>query len=112
MTDIQVNHRDSRQVCPEDIRISFAHFNRTQFSNGYLCDFSPNGVNFTSSKRLKKDAMVVLRFDRSSSGKPHTTGQRIPRTLTLAQIRWCRPALSTGQRRFEIGASFLRPQED
>jgi len=111
MADIQVNHRDSRQVCPEDTRIRLAHFNQTQFHNGCLRDFSPNGVNFTRPKRLGKDAIVVLRFDRSRSGKPHATGQRIPRALTLDQIRWYRPALSTGQRRFEISASFLRPQE-
>jgi len=111
MTDLQVNHRDSRQVCHEDIRISFAHFNETQFFDGHLCDFSPNGVNFTRPDPLKKGTIVVLRFDRPSSGKPHTTWQPIACTLTSAQICWCRPALSTGPRRFEIGTSFLRPQE-
>jgi hypothetical protein len=46
MTGIQINHRDTRLVCHEKTVIGFARFTRTQFFDGHLCDFSPNGVNF------------------------------------------------------------------
>jgi hypothetical protein len=101
-------HRShERRECPGGAEVSYSFFNRTRFYGAQLLNFSDRGVYFTSRQPLLKGTIVLMRFDRSSSGRSATDWAGLPCSLALAEIRWCQPCEEAPETVFKIGAQFM-----
>ena len=107
MQTTQEHRRQERQECPGGTDVSYSFFNRTRFYSAQLLNFSDRGVYFTSQRPLLKGTIVLMRFDRSSSGRSSTDWAGLPCSLALAEIRWCQPCEKSAQDVFKIGAQFM-----
>ena len=110
MADFRENRRHERWVCPEDMTVKYAHFNRTQYFDARLRNMSDGGVLITGRNALRKGTIVTMHFKSCRSKRNDSIDRpRLRCTLALLEIQWCRPAKSELFAGYEVGARYLFP---
>jgi hypothetical protein len=93
--------------------LQWAYFNRTQFHNARMSNFSHAGVCFESPEALVPGASVLVRLEnyqaectaecRDKSDCPW------PRSIAVGEVKWCRDATDGGPSAFGAGVRFHLP---
>lgn len=71
-------------------------------------NFSSSGMFFMSNRPLHKGTTIYIRTENnppSETNGNEDTGQL--RTITLAQVKWCKPVAEHSAFRFGIGVKYL-----
>ncbi|MFO7708163.1 MAG: PilZ domain-containing protein [Desulfobacterales bacterium] len=103
--------RQERFACGSPLK--WAYFNKAEFHNARMCNFSHAGVCFESAEALVPGAAVVVRLE----------GYRVecvaecsdqsecpwPRSIALGEVKWCRGANDGGPHLFGAGVRFHLP---
>lgn len=97
---------EDRQHC--DAVVEWAYFNKADFFNARLMNFSRGGGYFECAQSLIPGATILIRlqkgaFSSGESGSPHM------RTTALGEVKWCRELQERQPRRFGIGVRYHIP---
>jgi hypothetical protein len=105
------NRRDLRTTCRSPV--TWAYFNRPETHEGWLSDFSSSGAGIESIEALIPGATIMLRIKAYAAGcRPDCGDERHcpwPRSIALAEIKWCRDLSGGRPPRFGAGVRFHPP---
>ena len=102
------NRSEKRQV--NSASIIFSPFSTQNWCPDYakVGNFSSSGMHFMSNRPLQKGATIYIRTENnppSDKNRNDDSGQL--RTITLAQVKWCKPAAENSAFRFGIGVKYI-----
>ena len=103
---------DKRHEC--SARIKWRRFNRIEsnygpeiFYGASALNFSESGLYFESKYPLKPGITILFRLEASDCEVSNSEGFRSIRTISLAEVKWCRDLAGMGESYFGIGARYL-----
>jgi hypothetical protein len=71
-------------------------------------NFSSSGMFFMSNRPLPKGATIYIRTENNPSSEKNCNGDWAQlRTITLAQVKWCKPVAENSPFRFGIGVKYI-----
>lgn len=71
-------------------------------------NFSSNGMFFMSSRSLPRGSTIYIRIEMDASSEEdrnHDLDQL--RTVTLAEVKWCKPTAENSRKCFGVGVRYL-----
>jgi hypothetical protein len=97
---------EDRQNC--DAEVECTHFNKANFFNARLLNFSRGGSYMECEQSLIPGATILIRLRActSSAGEPLS---RDMRTTALGEVKWCRKLRAEKPHRFGIGLRYHIP---
>jgi hypothetical protein len=98
---------EDRQNC--DAVIEWAYFNREDYFNARMLNFSRGGSYFVSSQPLIPGATVLIRLRDFESAGREACDRCALRTTALGEIKWCRELSDVPPVRFGIGVRYHFP---
>jgi hypothetical protein len=105
------NHEKRRyRRYPHGASLSFSHFHSTPSTpdSGYRGEKLSHGIgglSFKSAYALKPGAILMIKLGRLESGGLESDAYGGMRTISLGQVKWCRP-LEGGQG-YAVGVQYL-----
>jgi hypothetical protein len=102
------NRCEERQT--QNASIMFSPFS-TQYwypNHAKVGNSSSNGMFFLTNHPLRQGATIYIRTETNavSAASPNPASEPV-RTVTLAQVKWCRPLADSSNVRFGIGVRYL-----
>lgn len=97
---------EDRQKCDADVE--WAYFNKADFFNARLLNFSGGGSYIECAKPLIPGATILIRLQACavSGDKPPICNMR---TTALGEVKWCRELQAEQIQRFGIGVRYHIP---
>ena len=102
---------DKRHDCNAKIR--WGQFNRIESNYGQenyyrarALNFSESGLYFEGKYPLKPGITILFRIEVSGCKVSNTAGCECLRTISLAEVKWCRDLVKNGESYFGIGAQY------
>lgn len=97
---------EDRQNC--DAEVKWAYFNKADFFNARLLNFSGGGSYIECAQPLIPGATILIRLQTSASsaGEPPSRNMR---TTALGEVKWCRELHAGQSQRFGIGVRYHIP---
>jgi hypothetical protein len=97
---------EDRQNC--EAEVEWAYFNKEDFFNARLLNFSRGGSYMECAQSLIPGATILIRLQActSSTGEPLS---RNIRTTALGEVKWCRELCAGQPHRFGIGVRYHIP---
>lgn len=102
---------DKRHNCNAGIK--WRRFNRIEFNDGQenfyrarALNFSESGLYFESKYPLKPGITILFRIEVSDCRTLNLEGYECLRTISLAEVKWCRDLVKNGESYFGIGAKY------
>ena len=102
---------DKRYVC--NAEIAWSRFNRMELDYGQeslyrakVLNCSVSGLYFESKYPLKPGNTILFRTEISGCGVSNLEGYECLRTISLAEVKWCRDLVKNGELYFGIGAKY------
>lgn len=103
--------RDERFACRSPVE--WTYFNRPERYSGQMCNFSLNGACFECPQALMKGATILVRLEgHPAECRPECRGGSDcpwPRTMILAEVKWCRGISGSAPPRFGVGVKLHLP---
>ncbi|MCU0603617.1 MAG: PilZ domain-containing protein [Desulfobacterales bacterium] len=97
---------EDRQEC--DAVVEWAYFNKADFFNARLLNFSGGGSYIECTQPLIPGATILIRLQAcAASGGPPPI--RNMRTTALGEVKWCRELPAQPPHRFGIGVRYHIP---
>jgi hypothetical protein len=93
-----------RIVCRASVRWSY--FNKPEQHPAQMLNHSDTGLYFESSFVLTPGATVLIRLEARPSSCPLGGECAWPRTLSVGEVRWCRPLSGSDAPRFGVGVQY------
>ena len=97
---------EDRQKC--DAEVKWAYFNKADFFNARLRNFSGGGSYLECAQPLIPGATILIRLQANVSSNESAPG-RILRTTALGEVKWCRELRTEPAHRFGIGVRYHIP---
>lgn len=106
---------DKRKYIRHDCnaRIKWRRFNLAEFSYGQeifyharALNFSECGLYFENKYPLKPGVTILYRVEVSDCDASNLEGCSCLRTISLAEVKWCRDLVNDGESYFGIGARY------
>jgi hypothetical protein len=98
---------EDRRNC--DAAIEWAYFNRGDYFNARMLNFSKGGGYFVSSQPLIPGATVLIRLRDFESAAREACDRSAMRTTSLGEVKWCRELSGAPPVRFGIGVRYHFP---
>jgi hypothetical protein len=97
---------EDRQNC--DAEVEWAYFNKADFFNARLLNFSGGGSYMESAQPLIPGATILIRLQPRAAlaDKPPIRNMR---TTALGEVKWCRELHAEPSHRFGIGVRYHIP---
>ena len=102
---------DERHAC--NAEITWTLFNRMELNYGQealyrarVLNCSVSGLYFESHYPLKPGITILFRTEISGYGDSSPEGYECLRTISLAEVKWCRDLVKNGELYFGIGAKY------
>ena len=96
-----------------DAKIKWTQFNRIDFNYGQeifyharALNFSESGLYFETEYPLKPGVTIFFRIEVSRCGASNLGDCQCLRTISLADVKWCRDLAKNGESYFGIGDSY------
>ena len=89
--------------------IVYAPFNTSHYHDAEVIDVGEKGMCFRSGAPLKPGAVVFIRMEKYSGMISNIRAEVRPRTVTLAEVKWCRELFSKFEALYHIGVMYLYP---
>jgi hypothetical protein len=90
-----------------DISVACTYFNGEENSYGKLLNYSKAGVYLESVSLFKEKSIIFIRVEEILSNGAQSNINCAPRTITLAEVRWCKKISDAGIARWGIGARYF-----
>lgn len=90
-----------------DISVACRYFNGEENSYGKLLNYSKAGVYLESVSLFKEKSIIFIRVEEILSNVVQSNLNCAPRTITLAEVRWCKKIKDAGIARYAIGARYF-----
>ena len=87
----------------------YAPFNTNNYHDAEMIDVSEKGMSFRSGAPLKPGAFIFIRIQKCSDLISHIKTEIRPRSVTLAEVKWCRELISDSKTLYDIGVIYLYP---
>jgi len=87
----------------------FSLFNQNVGRTGFLVNCSETGLLFTTDSPLKTGATVFIRLSKAEDLPPGSAVVSRPRSVCVAEVRWCHEEKKGHGTRYMIGAKYLIP---
>jgi hypothetical protein len=102
---------ERRQAC--EAMIKWTQFNRIAFNYGQeiyyhakVLNFSKSGLYFETEYPLKPGMTILFRIEVSCCKASNLEDCECLRTISLADVKWCRDLVKNGESYFGIGARY------
>ncbi len=89
--------------------IVYAPFNTSNYHTAEVIDVGQKGMCFRSGAPLKPGAVVFIRMENYSGMIPNIRAEARLRTVTLAEVKWCRELYRKFEILYDIGVMYLPP---
>jgi hypothetical protein len=89
--------------------IVYAPFNTSNYQDAEVVDVSETGMCFRSRTPLKPGAVVFIRMEKYSPMISNINSEIRPRSVTLAEVKWCGELFSKFETLYDIGVIYLYP---
>jgi hypothetical protein len=90
-----------------EISVACRYFNGEETSYGKLLNYSEAGVYLESVSLFKEKSIIFIRVEEILSNAAQSNVNCAPRTITLAEVRWCKKISDADIARYAIGARYL-----
>lgn len=87
--------------------ITFSYFNQKITYRATIFNFSEGGFSFYSKTPIKQGTTVLIKLRGMEPDSSQQAIQTSMKTVSLAEIRWCREIPETHGDQYEIGAKFF-----
>lgn len=105
---------DKRHNC--DAKIKWTQFNQIGFNYGQesyyharALNFSKNGLHLKTEHPLKPGMIILFRLEASHCGASDLEDCECIRTISLAEVKWCKHIVKNGESYFGIGVDYPIP---
>lgn len=89
-----------------DATIKWSFFCGHLFYHGRTLNFSTGGLYFETDVALKPGATILIRIEAYGAAAPRTADHACLRTISLAEVKWCRDLEHNGETFFGAGARY------
>lgn len=93
--------------------LKWAYFNKAEFHNSRMCNFSHAGVRFEGPEELVPGATIVVRLEGYRAECKAQCRDRDdcpwPRSIAVGDVKWCQSTNVGGLPSFESGVRFHLP---
>ncbi len=89
--------------------IEFSYFNKEQYYEAQTLNHCAGGLRFKSGVFLKPGATVYISVKKFHPNGPCSGDCRGLRSVTLAEVKWCKEFLNETEPFYEIGAKYYEP---
>lgn len=90
-----------------ELSVACRYFNGEENSYGKLLNYSKAGVYLESASLFKEKSIIFIRIEEILSNSAQLNLNFAPRTITLAEVRWCKKISDAGIARYAIGAKYF-----
>jgi hypothetical protein len=90
--------------------IEFSYFNKEHRFEAQTLNHCDGGMRFKSAVFLPPGATVYIRVTKIHPNGSSNDDCRGLRSVTLAEVKWCRESLTETERFYEIGAKYYEPE--
>jgi len=90
--------------------ILFSYFNKEYSYEAQTLNLCDGGMRFKSEVLLQPGATVYIRVKNFQPGGSSNGDCRGLRSVTLAEVKWCKEALDENRPLYEIGAKYYAPE--
>jgi hypothetical protein len=97
---------EDRQHC--DAAVEWAYFNKADFFNARLLNFSKGGSYFECAQSPITGATILIRLKKDAYRGGLSPSQYM-RTTALGEVKWCRELQEPQSRRYGIGVRYHIP---
>lgn len=98
---------EDRQGC--DAAVEWAYFNKADFFNARLLNFSGGGGYMECARPLIPGATILIRVQSCDASGGEPPSSRHLRTTALGEVKWCRELHADQPHRFGIGVRYHIP---
>ena len=89
--------------------IAFSYFNKEHFFNAQTLNYGSGGICFRSPTFLQPGATVYIRVKKFHPNGSCTGDCPGLRSVTLAEVKWCKEFLNETEPFYEIGVKYYQP---
>ena len=89
--------------------IVFSLFNQSGTRTGSVINCSEGGLLFTTDRPFHIGSTIFIRLSGSETVLSSRPGMKGPRTVSMAEVRWCREEDLGHNIRYRMGAKYLIP---
>ena len=107
MKDNLEKRKDERECA--SIPIVCSYFNKEEYFQAQTLNHCPGGVCLKSETYLKPGAAVLFRVHRFDRNAPCDCNSIGLRTVSLAEVKWCREILDSKAPSYEVGIKYFAP---
>jgi len=90
--------------------IAFSYFNKENCYEAQTLNHGDGGVCFESNVLLQPGATVYIRVKKIPPKSACSSDCRGLRSVTLAEVKWCKEFLNGTESFYEIGAKYYEPE--
>ena len=90
-----------------EAKIKWFYFNKDRFFDAKILNCSPNGTYFETPHEIKPGATILIRVVNLISKNMRSDDHLCLRTVSLADVKWCRNSSKEGKSYFGVGARHL-----
>ena len=96
---------ETRYDC--EAKIKWSYFIKGGLFDAKTLNCSPNGIYFETPNEVKSGTTILIRRESFSSKNTESDEPNCLRTVSLAEVKWCRESSNGGDRYFEAGVRHL-----
>jgi len=96
---------EKRYAC--EAKIKWSYFNTVKSFDAKTLNCSPNGIYFETPNEVKSGTTIVIRTESFLSKNAGSNELNCLRTVSLAEVKWCRELSNDGDRYFEAGVRHI-----
>ena len=90
--------------------IAFSYFNKDRFYEAQTLNHCAGGMRFKSEVFLQPGATLYIRVKKIHPNGICKGDCRELRSVTLAEVKWCKECLNETEPIYEIGAKYYEPE--
>lgn len=90
--------------------IEFSYFNKRQAFENYTLNICLEGMNFKSDIYLKPGSSILIRTKEFNPNGACTDDCKGKRTITLAEVKWCKEVVDANDSFYEVGVKYYEPE--
>ena len=87
-----------------EAKIKWSYFNKDRFFDAKILNCSANGTYFETPHEIKPGATILIRVENLVSKNVRSDENWCIRTVSLADVKWCKDSSNLGNSYFRVGA--------
>ena len=86
-----------------EAKIKWSYFNKDRFFDAKILNCSQNGTYFETPHEIKPGVTILIRVENLISKNMRSDEHLCLRTVSLADVKWCRDSSKDGNSYFGVG---------